>query len=195
MDVRELDRVPDAERDTVVAQPATAPGPVAARILALQRAAGNAAVARMLARGPAPTDGRVLARFADAGIQAVADAYKGTLSADQSGALELLDQQNGMISGPWSKLDWASVARGAADRVLHPEHIQQNPLGLCGPAAVANYAAAVTPGTYAYDVISIFEDGKWGSDTVNSSLLNNTPMAGMDQADWMLLSAIQDVTN
>jgi hypothetical protein len=174
--------------------------PYVERVLALQRSAGNAAVARMAdrLRPPPLTPGRQrrLSRdYADPGVKEAYEANKTTVTATQTSALGLLDNQYALITGPWKKLDWAKISKSAADRVVHPEHIQQNPLGLCGPASLLNYMAESTPGTYAYDVVSIFEDGKWGSKKINSTLLGNEPRAGMDPCDWMMMSAIQDLSN
>jgi len=137
-------------------------------VTALQRSAGNAAVVRLLSRS--------------------------ATAEDQASAEHLVDQA-GSLTGPWSKLDWTQVAKSAHDRVQHPEKINQNPLGLCGPAAVLNYLAETEPGTFTYDVESVFEDGDWDGKRFNSTLLANPTMPGMDPLDWMMLSAMQDNAN
>jgi len=71
--------------------------------------------------------------FADPDIQSVYDVNKAGLSvseAQQSG-LGVLTEQYKTIGSAWSKLNWEDVARGAADRIFHPEHIDQATLGLC----------------------------------------------------------------
>ncbi|MGA2009318.1 MAG: hypothetical protein ABSH51_02115 [Solirubrobacteraceae bacterium] len=178
------------------------PSPHVEAVLSLQCTAGNGAVTRLV--GARRSVGDPVARlsrdtattaFSDPAIQSAYDANKAVTSSDQLSGLELLDREHGVIAGPWAKLDWAQISGSAADRMYHPEHIQQNPLGLCGPAALLNYVATATPGTYAYDVISIFEDGAWGGKKLNSTLLGNAALGGMDPCDWMMLSAIQDLSN
>jgi hypothetical protein len=174
--------------------------PAVDRILALQRTIGNRAVARMVARSVSRGHRRVLSRdtptfvYQDPGVRQVADQNP-SMTSDQRSALESLDQAHGLIKSAWSKLKWEDVSAGAADRVVHPEHIDQGPLGLCGPAAVLNYLAATTPGTFEYDVEAIYHDGKWGSKKINSTLLNTECQPGMNPCDWMMMSALQDLSN
>jgi len=112
--------------------------PTVAAILSLQGSAGNSAVLQALAAGRAAS-GNLLQRdsstvtFADPDIQSVYDVNKAGLSvseAQQSG-LGVLTEQYKTIGSAWSKLNWEDVARGAADRIFHPEHIDQATLGLC----------------------------------------------------------------
>jgi hypothetical protein len=158
-----------------------ASGPQA--VLALQRSVGNAAVARLLdgghGRGVSPGSARRLSR---------------STAEDQAGAEHLVDLA-GSLTGPWSQLDWTAIAKSARDRVHHPERINQGPLGLCGPAAVLNWLAETEPGTFTYDVWSVFEQGDWDGKRFNSTLLGNATMSGMDPLDWMMLSAMQDNAN
>jgi hypothetical protein len=153
-------------------------------VLALQRSAGNAAVAQLLRsarqQGVTVASPRALSRSATA--------------EDQASAEQLVDRA-GSLTGPWSQLDWSAIAKSAHDRVEHPEHINQGKLGLCGPAAVLNWLAETEPGTFAYDVWSVFEEGEWDGKRFNSTLLGNSTMPGMDALDWMMLSAMQDNAN
>ncbi len=152
----------------------------------------------MVARWPVRE--RVLGRdatttaFADPGVQSVAAANP-SLTNDQRGGLESLDQAHGIITSAWSKLKWEDVSAGAADRIANPSHISQSPLGTCGPAAVLNFLAATEPGTYAYDVQTIFESGVWGKKKINDTLLGNECQGGMNPCDWMMMSAFQDLCN
>jgi hypothetical protein len=196
------------EPERVAEEPAGRPGaggtvrmptrPAAAeQILGLQRSVGNRAVARLVSGRPSPQ--RLLSReaataYVDPGVQKVSDANP-SLTSDQQGGLQSLDQAHGIITSAWSKLKWEDVSAGAADRVANPSHIRQTPLGTCGPAAVLNYLAATEPGTFAYDVQSIFESGAWGKKQINQTLLNNECQPGMDPCDWMMMSAFQDLSN
>ena len=169
----------------------------AEQILGLQRSVGNRAVARLVSGRQSPQ--RLLSReaataYVDPGIQKVSDANP-SLTSDQQGGLQSLDQAHGIITSAWSKLKWEDVSAGAADRVANPSHITQSPLGTCGPAAVLNFLAATEPGTFAYDVQSIFESGRWGKKQINQTLLNNECQPGMDPCDWMMMSAFQDLSN
>jgi hypothetical protein len=152
--------------------------------LALQRSAGNAAVTRLF-EGARPHG------VSDASVRLLS---RSATAEDQASAEHLVDMA-GNLTGPWSQLDWTTVAKSAKDRVQHPEWINQNPLGLCGPAAVLNWLAETAPGTFTYDVWSVFEQGDWDGKTFNSTLLGNSAMSGMNQLDWMMLSAMQDNAN
>ena len=187
------DRTDEPER--VAAEPAELRGAVrmptrrtaTEQILGLQRSMGNRAVARLLSRETGTA-------YVDPGVKKVSEANP-SLTSDQQGGLQSLDQAHGIISSAWSKLKWEDVSAGAADRIANPSHISQSPLGTCGPAAVLNYLAATEPGTFAYDVQSIFESGKWGKKQINQTLLNNECQPGMDPCDWMMMSAFQDLSN
>jgi len=146
----------------------------------------------MLRTPAAAADRRSLARFTNAGIESVYQANRAATTDDQRFALESLDTT---VSGRWSQITWDQLARSGAERIYHPERINQNPLGLCGPAAVLNYIADATPGTFSYIVEAIYRDGRWGSDEINSTLRGNTVMGSMDPLDWMMLSAMQDTAN
>lgn len=202
----EHDRVPLSEEPArttaALAEAAVAPaGSRSARALALQRTAGNVAVGR-LARAGAPTvraarpvlardHGTGVVTFIDPELQRIYDANKpGTLS--QQVALSLLDKER---SGPWKTLVWADVAHGMAERVYHPETMDQSDLGTCGPAAVLNADASKDPTDYVQLGIDLFETGKLKGEKVNDKLLANSPPTGMDPSDWMLMSAIQDRMN
>jgi hypothetical protein len=153
-------------------------------VIALQQSVGNAAVGRLLDD----------ARRRDVSSRSPRPLSRSATAEDQASAEGLVDLA-GNLTGPWSKLDWAAIAASARDRVHHPERIDQGPLGLCGPAAVLNWLAETEPGTFTYDVWSVFEQGEWNAKRFNSTLLGNSTMPGMDQLDWMMLSAMQDNAN
>jgi hypothetical protein len=194
----------DADREAAPAASAGAAAPaqpLVARALFLQRTAGNAAVARLAhaGSGSLTPPRRAVARerysgpvtFKDPELQKIYDANKpGTLS--QQVALQLLD---GERSGPWKGLTWEKVAHGLAERVYHPEVIDQASLGTCGPAAVLNADATRDATDYVMLAIELFETGKLKAEKVNDTLLGNSPPSGMDQSDWMLMSSIQDRMN
>jgi hypothetical protein len=207
--VSEHDRTDQSEQPSrapaSLGEHAVAPaGPLVSRALFLQRAAGNAAVGRLVRSGaPGLMPGRrVLARdvgavaaapvtFSDPELQKIYDANKpGTLS--QQVAVQLLDK---VRTGPWTGLKWADVAHGMAQRVYHPEIIDQASLGTCGPAAVLNADASKDPADYVMLGIDLFETGKLKGEKVNDKLLGKSPPSGMDPSDWMLMSAIQDRMN
>jgi hypothetical protein len=210
----EVGSAPAAETEPVpepspsVPAPAGAVGAVPARILALQSAAGNRAVSQWIARSP-----RVLARqgifdmvqtkiddakagkYVDPKIQAVYDRNKpGT--ENQRLALAWLDWDPASApSGKWTKLSWSKIAEQAAERVFHPNLISQKQLGVCDMAAVLNFEATVDPKGYAELAWECFTQGKVKGKSLNSTLLGNDAMAGQDEVDWMLLSAMTDTTN
>jgi hypothetical protein len=124
-------------------------------------------------------------------IKPVTDSHP-PVTAAQARALQTLDVNP---AGVWSNLDWATVSIGAAKRVLNPELIDQSVLGLCGPAAALNADAVLAPESYASLVVAVFQTGKIGKNSVNETLRSGTPPGGMDQSDWMLMSALQDVNN
>jgi hypothetical protein len=167
-----------------------------AGVLALQRIVGNAAVSRMVAarRNVArlvedPAAGGI--KFTNPDLQAVFDANKpGT--KEQLAAMRLLDQE---VKGVWSKLDWVKLRKSAAQRVYNPNMMAQGPLGTCGPATVLNFLDTNDPQSYALLVLEVFRDGKARTRKVNSKLRDSAPQAGMDSLDWMLMSAVQDITN
>jgi hypothetical protein len=110
----------------------------------------------------------------------------------QTKALQALDVN---AVGVWTNLGWPTLSVGAAQRIFNPEMINQSVLGLCGPAAALNGEALLAPESYAQLVVSLFQSGKIGKNSVNDTLKGATPPAGMDQSDWMLMSALQDVNN
>jgi hypothetical protein len=173
-----------------VSRAAGSPG-FAEQVLTLQRSAGNAAVTRML------RPRRALSRFSDPAIEAVAQAHpEGVRTSDGGTGLDLLDRAHGTIGSAWSHLDWETVAAEAAARIYQPSLINQGPTGLCGLAAILNFMADAEPGTFAHMVETIFEDGGISSShRCNRTLRDNTPMPGMAQVDWMMLSAMQDLSN
>ena len=136
------------------------------------------------AGAPGPT-------FANPKIQAVYEANGSTGSANQLAALRILDTPR---TGPWRYLNWDEVAVGAARRIYHPELIDQNVLGVCGPAAALEGEAATQAVGYATEVALVFETGKVGGKKVNDELLARVP-GSLEQSDWMMLTAIQDTSN
>ena len=115
-----------------------------------------------------------------------------SLTVDKKEAIMALDA---IPQGVWDRLDWDSVSVGAAKRIMNPALIDQKVLGVCGPAAALNAEALLSPRSYADLVVKVFHTGKVGDKAVNETLKKATPLAGMDQSDWMLMSAIQDVNN
>ena len=192
-----------AQSDDRIAAVDAAPLAVGPRsILALQRAAGNAAVTRLLSEGPprVPARARSISRQATAtapeykapAIQKVFEANGKTGSGAQTAALFLLDKPR---TGPWTSLSWDEVAKGAAERVYRPSLIDQATLGICGPAAALNASAERNAVDYVLDVIVTFTDGTAAGTKVNKTLLAKAAPAGMAQVDFMLLAAMEDVTN
>ena len=112
------------------------------------------------------------------------------VTQDEKLAIEALDAPP---EGVWEHLAWGKVSVGAAKRILNPTLIDQTVLGVCGPAAALNAEALLSPKSYADLVVKVFHTGKVGDKAVNETLRKATPQAGMDQSDWMLMSAIQDV--
>jgi peptidoglycan hydrolase-like protein with peptidoglycan-binding domain len=132
-------------------------------------------------------------KFRNVWIQAIYNSNKAKSSPKQDSALKILDQPH---TGPWKNLDWDDhVAFGAAWRVYHPEVINQSVLGLCGPAAAVHYDASVNAEHYAQEIADVFSTGVINGHKINKTLLGNSPPGDMDQADWMLLSAVQDESN
>jgi len=158
--------------------------------LSVQRTAGNAALGRLLARRAMIA--RETLEVASV-LQDIWDEEHDSASEAQNAAVKLLSVKP--AESAWTELKWSLVSRTAAQRVYHPERINQKDLGVCGPAAALQALAARDPRGYARLVIQIFETGKAGGKAVNKTLRANTPMAGQAHADWMVLSAMQDVTN
>ena len=119
-------------------------------------------------------------------------ARRPLVTEDQKLAIETLDAPP---EGMWANLDWGKVSVSAAERILNPTLIHQRVLGVCGPAAALNAEALLSPRSYADLVVKVFHTGKVGDKAVNETLRRGTALAVMDQSDWMLLSAIQDVNN
>jgi hypothetical protein len=189
-----------SEQTARIAASVAAVGTGSAGILELQRLVGNRGVSRLVARSVNPT--RVLARrrYADRDflapkIQAVYDRNQPATKHQQWG-LELLDfNPLDPPSGKWANLSWANIAEQAAERVFHPNLINQKDLGVCDMAAVLNFKATVDPWGYAALVRECFTQGTLEGSKVNSTLLANTAMPGQDEVDWMLLSGMTDLTN
>jgi hypothetical protein len=185
---------PHAEPDALAVQPARSP---VADVLALQRSAGNAAVTRMLTPAGRPTLGRngpttATPTFTNADIQAVWDANKDKATPEQQASLEQLDKSQ---TGVWKHLSWSAIAASTARRVFNPSLINQDVLGVCGPAAVLNGTAGRDPKGYVDLVISIFVTGKAAGSDTKTKLRDNEPPTTMDPCDWMVLSSMQTVTN
>jgi hypothetical protein len=134
----------------------------------------------------------VAQRFGNPRIQALYDANRVTLGPRKLAALHELDRS---LDGRWSQLRWTDVAASAAVRVHDPTRIDQSLLGVCGPAAALQANADANALDYAQLIGGIFATGTVRGAAVNSSLLASAPYQGMDPADWMALSAIQDTGN
>lgn len=133
--------------------------------------------------------------FAAAQIQAVWDENEKAGNPGSKNQIDALSRLDTTRAGPWTKLSWATVAGGTAARVYHPELISQVVLGVCGSAASLNAEAAVAALDYVNEVAGVFETGEAAGSKVNSELLDTEPNPGLDQSDWMMLTAMQDVGN
>jgi hypothetical protein len=132
--------------------------------------------------------------FKNADLKRIYDAHSSSSTAEQTAALQSLDDAR---SGPWENLEWADVAKSTAKRVYNPKAINQSVLGVCAAAAVLNSTAGKNPRDYVNLVIEIFEKGTANGEDIkkNKTLLENAPPSGMDPSDWMVLSAMQHITN
>lgn len=130
--------------------------------------------------------------FENPAIQSLYDGNRLALGARRLAALHELDIS---LAGRWTQLQWRTVANSAAARVVDPTKIDQVALGVCAAAAALEADAEVNALEYARLVGHVFATGQVGEDAVNAKLLNSSPYQGMDQCDWMLLSAIQDTNN
>ena len=179
------------EPEEPAATPVTAGAqPHVAFALSVQRTAGNAALVRLLARRA------VIARQpveVASVLQDIWDEEHAGATEAQNDAVKLLSVKP--AESAWTELKWSLVSRTAAQRVYHPERINQADLGVCGPAAALHALSERDPRAYARLVIQIFETGTAAGKKVNKTLRSNTPMKGQAHADWMVLSAMQDVTN
>lgn len=183
----------------------------AAWALSLQRTAGNAAVAHMVSTGAVRTLARgndggtatvtapATTTFKSSGIQEAVRKAPASPTPRQLEALKVLDTVR--ADGAWATIKWNPVANGAARRVLNPDLIDQHVLDVCGPAAALHASAGRDPMDYVKLVVEVYENGTAKGKKVNANLLGGTrPPRGdrdeqMSQVDWMVLSAMQDVTN
>jgi hypothetical protein len=175
-------------------------------VLALQRMIGNAGVSRLVAeRGSAAVAARPtapalrLARLVDDPIfqnpylETIYEANKpGT--PEQLTALRMLDT-DAPLTGVWSGIKWGQVARSAGARIYNPNMMAQGVLGTCGPATILNFIGTNDPQAYIALVIEVFREGKAKGSKVNSKLRGTAPQPGMDALDWMMMSAVQDISN
>jgi hypothetical protein len=129
--------------------------------------------------------------FQSAAVKEVYDSEGSQATPAQLSGLRWLD---GPDQGAWTKVSWAEVQKGAAERIYHPEKIDQVKLGVCAAAAVAN-ALATRPLEWAMEIRTCFRNGTFGGKKANSGLLKHDPRSDMAQVDWMLLSAMQDANN
>ena len=109
--------------------------------------------------------------------------------------LEALAILDGQATGPWEKLSWSMVQMGAAERIYNPNAIDQASLNVCGPTVIVHALASSDPAGYATTVRKLFETGKVNGTRVCDDLLAGAVDGGMDEADWMLLSALRDSEN
>lgn len=131
-------------------------------------------------------------KFDNVRIQALYAAHPHEVGTRKLAALHQLDKP---LAGKWSKLKWSDVAASAAARVLDPTLIDQQLLGVCGPAAALQADADANALDYADLVRDVYATGTVRGSAVNTGLLDAAPYQNMDPADWMTLSAIQDVGN
>ena len=131
--------------------------------------------------------------FQNPRIQAIYADNPAQLGPRKLAALHELDRR--FAQGKWSKLAWDDVGASAAERVVDPDKINQELLGVCGPAAALHADAEANALDYARLVASIYVTGAVRGKAVNAELLGAAPFKLMDPADWMALSAIQDAGN
>jgi hypothetical protein len=87
------------------------------------------------------------------------------------------------------------VKEGAKQRIDDPLSVNQKSLNVCGPAVIVNALADTDPVQYAKFVRVIFTTAKVHSTQVDDDLLNGQPASGMEDVDWMVLSAMRDTEN
>jgi hypothetical protein len=111
-------------------------------------------------------------------------------------AKKILDKKlDEKASSPWVNLSWDKVKEGAKKRIDNPHSISQHSLNVCGPAVIVNALAEKDPVKYAKLVRDIFTTGKFNGIQVSDDLLNGKNPSGMEEVDWMFLSAIRDTAN
>ena len=140
---------------------------------------------------PAPETPAPPETFTNPDLQQIYDANKPG-KPNQLVAMKLLDTT---VTGVWSKLTWGPLAKSAAARIYSPNLMAQGSLGTCGPATVLNFLGTSDPPAYAALVIEVYRDGTGKGSGVNKKLRDATPQPGMDALDWMMMSAVQDITN
>jgi hypothetical protein len=166
--------------------------PDAARLLSLQRSAGNAAATLAVQRQGPPALEQQEQHFDNVFIQGQYETSKAKLTHLQVEALHKLDTP---AKGAWAKLSWDDVAVSAAQRVIRPSLIDQELLGVCGEAAALEADAEQNAPEYADFVRHVYETGEVDGTKVNKELLASAPRSTMAAADWMALSALQDASN
>lgn len=118
--------------------------------------------------------------------------------------------------GAWPWLDRATMAQALADRVNHPDGVDQGLFGLCVPAAFTNVWVQDAPDAYVAFATQLFDTGSAhiapdqsgiGKLITASDGLRETDYEATQQlliaqgydrqstADWMVLSAIRDGAN
>jgi hypothetical protein len=107
-------------------------------------------------------------------------------------AKKILDED---ASGSWVNLSWDKVKDGAKKRIEDPHSIDQKNLNVCGPAVIVNALADTDPVQYAKFVRTVFTTAKVNGTQVDDDLLNGRPSSGMEDVDWMILSAMRDTEN
>lgn len=130
--------------------------------------------------------------FSSFGLQLLYDANRSAVTGSRLDAFITLDQS---ASGPWAHLSWDTIAHSAGMRVINPAIMQQSVLGVCGVAAALEADAERNAVDYAKLVRDVFSTGVIDGHPLNKILLGNSPPSGMDEVDWMLMSAVQDSSN
>lgn len=141
------------------------------------------ALADTLARAVRLRGGGSLAREvgADAGDETPRDKAMQLLAVDRA--------------GPWKQLSWRAVSDSAMARVDNPTLIDQEPLQVCGSAAVLEAIAGHDPVRYAKLVVDLFTTGRAAGHDTNEILRGRKPPRLMDPCDWMVLSSMQHIVN
>jgi hypothetical protein len=141
---------------------------------------------------PAPaTPALEVIEFTNPDLQQVYDANKpGT-----TGRLDAMRALDRDVKGVWSQLTWAQLVKSAAQRIYNPNMMAQGSLGTCGPATILNFLGTNDPLAYANLVVEVFRNGEGNGKSINKTLRGSAPQPGMDALDWMLMSAVQDITN
>ncbi|MBN2444121.1 MAG: DUF4157 domain-containing protein [Spirochaetales bacterium] len=98
----------------------------------------------------------------------------------------------------WTALTWNDIQARAIELLFYPERVNQGNHSLCGPASVLNILTDLQPTKFADLVIEIYRDGTVNGRNINNTLLTQpltiVQSSSTRPCDWMLLSAIRDVS-